>query len=378
MNMEQNNSDSSNMGEHFNTIVIGGGQAGLAVSYYLKRQGVDFVILDGHPRTGDSWRKRWDSLKLFTPSKFNNLPGLPFPKPGDYLPKKDEVADYLEGYVQQFDLPVRHDVKVERLSRADQGYQITVGASSFFARNVIVATGPFQSPYIPAFSSQLDPAIQHLHTSVYCSPEQIQGQSVLVVGAGNSGAEISLELVRAGKRVWLAGRDVGRIPANRPLGKVFGGHPIWWFMSHVLTVNTPIGRKVRAGELHHGTPLGRVQRQDIAASGVELTPRVSGIQAGKPQLENGHILQVDSVVWATGFRPDYQWIDLPIFDEIGFPRHRRGVIQDAPGLYFIGLLFQTALSSSLLGGVGTDAAYITQQITHIRIAATNLGNTSVT
>lgn len=337
MNMEQNNSDSSNMGEHLNTIVIGGGQAGLAVSYYLKRQGVDFVILDGHPRTGDSWRKRWDSLKLFTPSKFNNLPGLPFPKPGDYLPKKDEVADYLEGYVQQFDLPVRHDVKVERLSRADQGYQITVGASSFFARNVIVATGPFQSPYIPAFSSQLDPAIQHLHTSVYCSPEQIQGQSVLVVGAGNSGAEISLELVRAGKRVWLAGRDVGRIPANGPLGKVFGGHPIWWFMSHVLTVNTPIGRKVRAGELHHG----------------------------KPQLEDGRILQVDSVVWATGFRPDYQWIDLPIFDEIGFPRHRRGVIQDAPGLYFIGLLFQTALSSSLLGGVGTDAAYITQQITHI-------------
>lgn len=365
MKMEQNNSDSSNMGENFNTIVIGGGQAGLAVGYYLKRQGVDFVILDDHPRTGDSWRQRWDSLKLFTPSKFNNLPGLPFPKPGNYLPKKDEVADYLDGYVQQFDLPVRHDVKVERLRRIDQGYQITVGASSFFARNVIVATGPFQSPYIPAFSNQLDPAIQQLHTSVYCSPEQIQGQMVLVVGAGNSGAEISLELVRAGKRVWLAGRDVGRIPANGPLGKVFGGHPIWWFMSHVLTVNTPIGRKVRAGEFHHGTPLGRVQRQDIAASGVELTPRVSGIQAGKLQLDDGRILQVDSVVWATGFRPDYQWIDLPIFDEIGFPRHWRGVIQDAPGLYFIGLSFQTALSSSLLGGVGTDAAYITQHITHI-------------
>lgn len=369
MNMEQNNLDSANMGEHFNTVVIGGGQAGLAVSYYLKRQGVDFVILDAHSRTGDSWRKRWGSLKLFTPSKFNNLPGLPFPKPGDYLPKKDEVADYLEGYVQQFDLPVRPNAKVERLSRTDQGYQITTGASSFFARNVIVATGPFQTAHIPAFSSQLDPAIQQLHTSVYCNPEQIQGQSVLVVGAGNSGAEISLELVRAGKRVWLAGRDVGRIPANGPLGKVFGGYPIWWFMSHVLTVNTPIGRKVRAGELHQGTPLGRVQRQDIAASGVELTPRVSGIQAGKPQLEDGRILQVDSVVWATGFRPDYQWIDLPIFDENGFPRHWRGVVQDAPGLYFIGLLFQTALSSSLLGGVGTDAAYISQQITQLRSAA---------
>jgi putative flavoprotein involved in K+ transport len=361
MDMGQNNSGSS-PGEHFDTIVIGGGQAGLAVGYFLMRQGVNFVILDENCRTGDSWRRRWESLKLFTPSKFNSLPGLPFPKSGDYLPQKDEVADYLEGYVHQFDLPVRHDVKVENLSRTDAGYQISTGKSTLFSKHVVVATGPFQSPHIPEFGSQLDPVIQQLHTSVYCNPEQIQGQSVLVVGAGNSGAEISIELADAGKRVWLSGRDVGRIPANGPLGKVFGGRPIWWFMSHVLTVNTPIGRKVRAGELHRGTPLGRLQRQDIAASGVELAPRLSGIQAGNPQLEDGRILQVGSVVWATGFRPNYQWINLPIFDETGYPRHWRGVVPDAPGLYFVGLLFQTALSSSLLGGVGTDAAYITQQI----------------
>lgn len=361
MDLGQNNSGCS-MGEHIDTIVIGGGQAGLVVGYFLKRQSVNFVILDENHRAGDAWRKRWESLKLFTPSKFNSLPGLPFPNPGDYLPKKDEVADYLEGYVRQFDLPVRHDVKVISLSHTDAGYQVSTGKSTLFSKHVVVATGPFQSSYIPAFGSQLDPAIQQLHTSVYRNPEQIQGQSVLVVGAGNSGAEISLELVHAGKRVWLAGRDVGRIPANGPLGKVFGGRLIWWFMSQVLTVNTPIGRKVRAGELHHGTPLGRLQRQDIAASGVKLSPRVSGVRAGQPQLEDGRTLQVDSVVWATGFRPDYQWIELPIFDEIGFPRHWRGVVQDAPGLFFIGLQFQTALSSSLLGGVGTDAAYITQQI----------------
>jgi putative flavoprotein involved in K+ transport len=354
----------NNKVESFQTIVIGGGQAGLAAGYFLARQGEDFLILDENPRTGTSWRRRWDSLKLFTPSKFNNLPGAPFPKPGDYLPTKDEVADYLEGYARQFDLPVRHNVKVDQLSRNGQGYHITAGASRFSARNVIVATGPFQIPHTPALAGELDPAIFQLHSSAYCNPGQIPAQSVLVVGAGNSGAEIALELVRAGVRVWLAGRDVGRIPANGPLGKFLGGRPIWWFMSNVLTVNTPIGRKVRSGELHHGTPLGRATRQEIAAAGVELTPRVSGVQSGRPQLEDGRVLPVDGVVWATGFRPDYRWIHLPIFEEHGSPRHFRGVVQEAPGLYFLGLLFQTALSSSLLGGVGADAAYIAGQISH--------------
>jgi putative flavoprotein involved in K+ transport len=348
--------------ESFQTLVIGGGQAGLAVGYFLAQRGENFVILDENPRTGDSWRKRWDNLKLFTPSKFNSLPGAPFPKPGEYLPTKDEVADYLEGYARQFNLPVRHGIKIECLSWNDQGYHITAGSSSFSARNVIVATGPFQVPYRPAFASELDPTIFQLHSNIYCNSQQIPAQSVLVVGAGNSGAEIALELVRAGKQVWLAGRDVGKIPANGLLGKFLGGRPIWWFMSHVLTVNTPIGRKVRAGELHHGTSLGRTTRQEIADAGIELMPRVSGVQSGKPQLEDGRVLPVDGVIWATGFRPDYRWLNLPIFDEHGYPQHTRGVVEDAPGLYFIGLMFQTALNSSLLGGVGTDAAYIAAQV----------------
>jgi len=351
-----------NTTEAFHTVVIGGGQAGLAAGYFLARQGENFIILDENPRTGTSWRKRWDSLKLFTPSKFNGLPGAPFPKPADYFPTKDEVADYLEGYARQFDLPVQHGVKVESLSRNGQGFYIAADTSIFSARTVIVSTGPFQVPYILAFASELDPSILQLHSSAYCNPQQFPAQSVLVVGAGNSGAEIALELVRAGKQVWLSGRDVGRIPANGPLGKVFGGRPIWWVMGHVLTVNTPIGRKVRAGELHHGTPLGRATRQEIADAGVELAPRISGVQSGKPQLEDGRTLPVEGVIWATGFRPDYRWINLPIFDERGYPRHSQGIVQNAPGLYFIGLMFQTALSSSLLGGVGTDAAYIAGQI----------------
>jgi putative flavoprotein involved in K+ transport len=352
----------SGAGESFHTIVIGGGQAGLAVSYFLARQGENFIILDENLRTGDSWRKRWESLKLFTPSKFNGLPGAPFPKPGDYFPTKDEVADYLEGYVKRFNLPVRHSIKVESLTHNDKGYHILAGPSNFSARNVVVATGPFQVPYKPAFASDLNPRIFQLHSSVYCNPQQVAAQSILVVGAGNSGAEIALELLRAGKQVWLAGRDVGKIPANGPLGKFLGGQPIWWFMNHVLTVNTPIGRKVKAGEGHQGTPLGRATRQEIADAGIELTPRVSGIQSGRPQLEDGRILPVDGVIWATGYRPDYHWINLSIFDEHGSPRHSQGIVQDAPGLYFIGLMFQRALSSSLLGGVGTDAAYIAGQI----------------
>jgi putative flavoprotein involved in K+ transport len=345
--------------ENFRTVIIGGGQAGLAVGYHLAQRGESFVILDENHHTGDSWRKRWDSLKLFTPGKFNNLPGMPFPKQGDYLPTKNEVADYLEGYVQQFNLPVRHHVRAESLDRKDDGYSIKAGGLNLFAKNVIVATGPFQTPYTPAFSRDFGSSILQIHSSAYCKPEEFPAQNILVVGAGNSGAEISLELTRAGRKVWLAGRDVGRIPANSPLGKAFDGKLIWWVMGNVLNVKTPIGKKVRARGIHSGTPLGRATREEIAQAGVELTLRVAGIQSGKPQLEDGRALNVDGVIWATGFRPDYHWLHLPIFDEQGYPKHWCGVVKDAPGLYFIGLLFQTALNSSLLGGVGPDAAYIT-------------------
>jgi putative flavoprotein involved in K+ transport len=348
--------------EFYQTIVIGGGQAGLAVGHFLIRQGENFIILDKNPKTGNSWRSRWESLRLFTPSQFDSLPGMPFPKSKNYFPSKDEVADYLEEYVRHFNLPVRHNVKVESISRNGQNYQISAGAARFTARNVIVATGPYQAPYTPSFSIKLDPGILQLHSSGYCNPQQIPVKSVLVVGAGNSGAEIALELSKAGKQVWLAGRDVGRIPINSPLGKLFDGRLVWWFLTHVLTMNTSIGRKMQASATYHGTPLGRARRDDIAKAGVIFTPRMSGVQAGKPQLVDGRILPAEGVIWATGFQPDYSWINLPILDEHGYPLHSRGIVQNAPGLYFIGLPFQIGLNSSLLGGVGIDAAYIAVQI----------------
>lgn len=351
------------MDEIFQTIVIGGGQAGLAAGYFLAKRSNGFAILDENKRTGEAWRNRWDSLRLFTPSKYNGLPGLPFSKPNFYFPTKDEVADYLEEYARQFRLPVQHGVKVEALSHSDQGYRLSTNNGSFNPRNVIVATGPYQKPYTPYFAHELDPAILQLHSSSYCNPQQIPVQNILVVGAGNSGAEISLELARAGKRVWLAGKDVGRIPADK-LGKAFGGRLYWWFISRVLSVDTPIGRKMKSKVLYHGTPLIRANRQEVIDTGIESTPRVSCVQSGKPQLEDGRVLQAEGVIWATGFRPDYKWIDLPVFDDHARPLHQRGIVKEAPGLYFVGLPFQTALSSALLGGVGAEAEYIVKQIAY--------------
>lgn len=348
------------------TIVIGGGQAGLAVGHFLAQAGDEFAILDENPRTGDAWRRRWNSLRLFTPSQFDSLPGMPFPKPADYFPSKDEVADYLETYARRFSLPIRHNVKVESLARDGQGYRVWGSGLQFAARNIIIATGPYQSPHIPPFARELDPGIFQLHSSAYLNPRQVPVQSVLVVGAGNSGAEIAIELAQAGKQVWLAGRDVGRIPSNSPLARLVGARLTWWFMSHLLTLQTPMGRRMRAQLTHHGTPLGRVRRDEVAQAGVQITPPMSGTQSGKPQLQDGRIVPAQGILWATGFRPDYRWIDLPIFDEHGLPQHTAGLVDGAPGLYFLGLPFQTGLTSALLGGVGKDAAHIAAHIARNR------------
>lgn len=348
--------------ETFNTAVIGGGQAGLAAGYYLSQRGENYIILDENSRTGTTWRSRWDSLRLFTPSQNNYLPGMKFPKPDFYFPTKDETADFLETYARHFNLPVRYGIKVDGLYRNEGGYRLSAGEASYHARNVIVATGAFRTPFTPTVSQELPAGIFQMHSVNYRRPQDIPAQNVVVVGAGNSGAEIALELAKAGKKVWLAGRDVGRVPADK-LGKLFGGKPYWWFLRRVMTINTPLGRRMKANVLTHGNPLVRTQREEVAGVGVEFTRRLTTTQEGRPQTEDGRTLPVEGVVWATGFKPDYHWINLPVFDASGRPRHERGVVPEAPGLYFVGLHFQTGLTSALLGGVGEDARYIVRQIT---------------
>jgi putative flavoprotein involved in K+ transport len=312
---------------------------------------------------------RWDSLRLFTPAKFSSLPGMPFPPGGFFFPSKDEVAAYLQAYARELNPPAHFNTTVESLRRGEEGFTLATRDRNYSASCVIVATGAYQDPYIPAFASQLDRDAVQLHSCAYKNPGQLPDGSILVVGAGNSGAEIAVELAKAGRRVWLSGRDVGRIPAD-VIGTKMGGWPYWWFVSRVLSVNTPVGRRARQGALSQGTPLIGLKPEAIVEAGVTRAARVRSVQDGKPELTDGQVLDVAGVVWATGFRPNFRWIDLPILDESGYPRHNRGVVPEVEGLYFLGLLFQTSLSSSLLGGVGADARYISRHLAS-KIASRN-------
>jgi putative flavoprotein involved in K+ transport len=353
----------SNQTLSYDTIVIGGGQAGLATGYYLKRQQRDFVILDANQRIGDSWRNRWDSLRLFTPARYNGLPGMPFPAPAHTLPSKDEVADYLEAYAARFALPVRTGVTINRLAKQGGRFVVEAGNLRIEADNVVVATGAYHIPRIPAFASELDPAIVQMHSSEYRRPSQLRDGGVLVVGAANSGAEIALEVSRT-HQTWLSGRHPGSEPTRPGSAADRLITPLIWFVfSHVLTVNTPIGRKAATQLRSHGVPLGRVRPGDLLAAGVErIHTRTVGVRDRLPLLADGRILGVANVIWCTGFSPGFEWIDLPIFGHDGEPIHERGVVTSHSGLYFVGLFFQSAVVSSLVGGVGRDAERIVRAI----------------
>lgn len=345
--------------ERYDTVVIGAGQAGLAVGHHLAARDVDFVILSDERRVGDNWRKRWDSLRLFTPARYSGLPGMPFPATPNYLADKDEVGDYLERYAERFDLPVRLNSPVQSVTSDGDHFTIVIAGSEtrLEASNVIVATGAFQRPYIPAVASRLTSSIVQLHSSSYRNPLALPGGPVLVVGAGNSGAQIALEL--AGQRkVWLAGRNTGHLP-RRILGRdVFDW--IWTVLTRA-TVDTRFGRRLRRKAKSGGDALIGIPEREMVGAGVCRVGRLEAERGGLPVCD-GRVLEPRVIVWCTGFAPDYGWIDLPVFDDGGYPRHDRGVVPEAPGLFFLGLRFQRSMSSSLIGGVGADAAYIADQV----------------
>jgi putative flavoprotein involved in K+ transport len=347
------------------TVVIGAGQAGLATGYHLARRGRDFVILDAGRRVGDNWRGHWDSLRLYSPARVAGLPGMRFPAPPASYPTKDQMADFLETYAATFDLPVRSGVRATRLSRHDGEYLVTTDGPSFRCDNVVVASGTFgRAPSVPGFAGELDPRIRQLHSSAYRNPAQLLPGGVLVVGASHSGGDIAYEAGTAGHPTVLSGRIHGQVPFDiegRPARVIF---PVMYLLAkHVLTLRTPLGRRLRAEVRHHGGPLIRVKRADLTGAGVELAAaRMTGVRDGRPVLEDGRALEVANVVWCTGFRQDFSWIDLPVIGDDGWPLETRGVVPSAPGLYFTGLAFQYAFASMLVGGAGRDAAYVVRHL----------------
>jgi putative flavoprotein involved in K+ transport len=350
--------------ERTGTLVIGGGQAGLAVGHELTERGLPFLIVDANARTGDSWRHRWDSLTLFTPNWANSLPGLRIPGEDWDFPTKDEVADYLESYARHFELPIRHDTRIERLTRGDGGFVATAGDDTFVADNVVIAMAAYQRRKVPAFADELDPGIVQLHVAEYRNPEQLRDGPVLIVGAGNSGAEIAMELVGR-HEVLVSGPSTGVQPfrPDRLSGRIlmpFFGKVV---LTRIVSTSTPIGRKVLRQMLHRGAPLLRVKPRDLRRAGVLRVGRTVSVAGGQPVLEDGSRPDVTNVVWCTGFHQGLvSWLDLPVFDADGEIQHDRGVVASQPGLYFAALKFQHSILSDTLLGVGRDAAHVVDRL----------------
>lgn len=350
--------------ETFHTIVVGGGQAGLSVGYYLARQRRPFVILDASERLGDGWRQRWDSLRLFTPAAFDGLVGMKFPAPSFSFPTKDQMADYLEDYARRFQLPVRNRTRVDRLTRAGGRYLVEAGAHRFEADHVVVAMSSYQVPRVPAFAKDLRADILQMHSSQYRNPRQLKPGGVLLAGAGNSGAEIALEVTRE-HPTWMSGRDTGHVPFRidgLPARLALTRFLFRVVFHRLLTVRTAVGRRARRRMFTQGAPLIRVKPKHLAAAGVQRVSKIRGVVDGLPSLEDGRVLDVANVIWCTGFGNGLSWIDLPIFEPDGEPRHQSGILTDEPGLYFVGLHFLHSFSSGMIHGVARDAKRIVETI----------------
>lgn len=340
--------------EVLDVVVVGAGQAGLALGYYLRRTRQRFVLVDAQARVGDSWRRRWDSLTLFTPRRYDALPGLAMPGDPDGHPGKDEVADYLEGYAAHFDLPVRLDSPVTSVRARPHGFTVETPTGTFASRSVVVASGAFHTPSVPEFAASLAPEVVQLHSSAYQRPAQVPAGDVVVVGGGNTGVQIAEELAADGRQVTLAAPTLGPVLPQRLLGRdVF-----WWFDrlgTMRLGPDHPIGRRIRAKNPIVGTDVDRLLRT------VRRLERVVGADGDALVTVDEARCRADAVIWATGFRPHYPWLDVPVLDRRGAPLHRLGETT-WPGLYFLGLPWQRSRGSALLGWVGRDAADLAAQL----------------
>ncbi len=351
--------------EHIETVIIGAGQAGLSTAYHLTKKGRACVVLDSNARIGDNWRRHWDTLRLYSPARYDGLPGMPFPADPWTFPQKDDVAGFLESYALKFDLPVRMSTRVDTLNQGPDGnFELRIGDNMINCDNVVVATGTFgQAPNVPGFGHQLDPTVRQLHSSEYHRPDDLQPGPVLVVGASHSGTDIAYEAAITNP-VTLCGRDPGQLPFKPEQRRARLIFPVVVFAwRHLLTRRTPMGRKEFHEVRVHGGPMIRVHRDDLVARGVERrTSRMVGVKGGMPLLEDGTVVPVTNVVWATGFRQVFDWIKLPVVGGDGWPLEMRGVVDQVPGLFFCGLAFQYAFSSMVFPGIGRDAEYVARRI----------------
>ena len=340
---------------HREVVVVGGGQAGLALGYQLAKQGTDFTILEAAAEPAAAWRERWDSLKLFTSARYDSLPGMGFPGDPDRYPTRDEVVDYLTGYAREFELPVELNSGVRAVRRLNEGYVVELDDRAYEARQVVIATGPFQTPFVPRITEDLGDDVVQMHSTGYRSPESLPGGRVLVVGGGNTGFQIAEEL-SASREAHLA---IGS--RQTPLPQRVLGRDLFWYLDAMglirKTTASRIGKLMRKREdtLSGSSPRGARRH------GIELHGRAVGAAGSTISFADGTDLDVRGVIWATGFRVDHSWIDVPVFDEAGRAVHERGVTT-SPGLYFLGQLWQHTRGSALLGWVKDDAAYIAQKV----------------
>jgi putative flavoprotein involved in K+ transport len=349
----------------YDAIIIGAGQSGLAAARELARRELRFVVLEAGRRVGDNWRARYDSLLLYSPARYDALPGLSFPMPGHAFPTGRQMGDYLEAYAAHHELPVRTGVAVDGLARReDGGFDVTAGTDRYVADQVVVATGPFQHPRVPDFAAELDPGIRQIHSAEYRDPSQLQEGPVLVVGLSHSGADLAMEAATSGHRTILSGEAHGQLPFSVDSRRARVAWPLMRFVAmNLLTLRTPIGRKMAPKVRKGGGPLLRHRRADLDRAGVERhDARTVGVEDGKPRLADGTVLDVANVIWCTGFRADYGWIRLPVVGEDGWPVQDRGAAEAADGLYFLGLPFLFGFTSMLVLGAARDAAHVAELI----------------
>ena len=344
------------LSEDVEVAVIGAGQAGLATGYFLERQGRRFVILERAGEIAPAWRERWDSLTLFTPRRYSALPGLPFPGDPDGYPTRDEVIAYLERYAETFELPIEPYSEVKKVELGDDGrFRLELAGRTITADQVVVTTGPFQKPHVPKLAERLADDVFQTHAIGYRRPDEVPPGSVLVVGGGNTGFQITKDLSATHKVVLSVGSR------QKPLPQRLLGRDLFWWLTRARildkTVDSRLGRKLSTRD----TLIGSSPRELRRHYGVELKPRAVDAHGRKVRCEDGSELEVDAVIWATGYRPDYSWIKLPIFDGDGRLRHRRGVT-DVHGLYFLGLTWQHTRGSALIGWVKHDAEFIAEQL----------------